>query len=370
MQTSNQKNFDINTILSIIPYPPKITSRDLIMRAGARLEKNGKISRIPNAFIAFRMDVCRELRAIGDYNMGQPQLSLICKASWDNQPEYVRKAYQHIAASARILYKRMIQKRMQQGQNDKKVTLYEQTPFLDDEMKESLDSKDQFENLSFVNMTSSERFVQDTSNTASGHAIPNWIHQNESPNSTIEESSNSTNFGQPEINSNITLSADLQETFSTELFNNELSCLERGQTSYFDSSFGNINFVSMNSENIMQSPSLESFDNRNYEFPFDNTFSSTSNNLIEPQQPGQREHLNNIFIIENSHVHDKFDEENEITKLRSKHHGLEFNTFGKSTKKYEKSGIPSDWAYELITQAGKLGLHNTISKHVGRVLGC
>ncbi|CAG8719847.1 8655_t:CDS:1 [Ambispora leptoticha] len=317
MQSSNQKNLDINTILSIIPYPPKVTPQDLIMNAGARLEKSGEISRIPNAFIAFRMDVCRELRVISDCRMNQPQLSLMCKASWDNQPEYVRNAYQHIAASAGILYKRMIQKRIQQGQNDKKVTLYEQTPFLDDEMKERLDSKDQFENLSFVNMTSSEMLARNTSrltsNTASGHVLPNRIHQNENPNSTIEESSNLANFGQPEINSNITLPVDLRE-----------SCLEGSQSSYCDSSSGEINFVSMNSENVMKSTSFKSFDNGNYEFHFDNPFFSTSNNLTEPHQPDQREHhLINVFamnndVIENSHVHDKCDAENQITELYSK----------------------------------------------------
>ncbi|CAG8576106.1 4820_t:CDS:1 [Ambispora leptoticha] len=294
MQSSNQKNLDINTILSIISYPPKVTPQDLIMRARARLEKSGEISRIPNAFIAFRMDVCRELRVIGDCSMSQPQLSLMCKASWDNQPEYVRNAYQHIAASAGILYKRMIQKRIQQGQNDKKVTSYEQTPFLDDEMKESFNSEDQFENLSFVNMTSSEMLAQNTSrltsNTAPRHVLPNRIHQNENPNSTIEESSNLANFGQPEINSNITLPVNLRE-----------SCLEGGQSLYCDSSSGDINFVSMNPENIMQSSSFESFDNRNYEFHFDNPFPSASNNLNEPQQP--EHNLINIFVnvIENSH---------------------------------------------------------------------
>ncbi|CAG8531509.1 3306_t:CDS:1 [Ambispora leptoticha] len=316
MQSLSQKSLDNNTILSIIPYPPKVTPQDLIMRAGARLEKSGKISRIPNAFIAFRMDVCRELRVIGDCSMSQPQLSLMCKALWDNQPEYVRNAYQRIAASAKILYERMIQKRRQHGQNSKRMASYEQTPFLDDEMNESLASKDQFvnfENLSFVNtyMTSSKIFVQDTSNTASGHALPNWIYQNENPNSTIEESSNLTNFGQPEIRSNITLPADLQE-----------SRLE-GQSSYFDPSSGDIDFVSVNSENVMQSSGFESFDNRNYEF-HENPFSSVKNNLSEPQQTNQREHslidifVMNNYVIENSHEHDKCDAENQIIELCSK----------------------------------------------------
>ncbi|CAG8526989.1 3975_t:CDS:1 [Ambispora leptoticha] len=320
MQSSNQKNIDMNTILSIIPYLPKVTPQDLIMRASARFKKNGEISRIPNAFIAFRMDIYRELRVFGDCSMSQPQLSLMCKASWESQPESVRNAYQHIAASARILYKKMIQKCIQQGQNGKKVASYEQTPFLNDEMNKSLDFKDQFESHSFVNMTTSEIFAQDTSSltsNTSGHVPPNWIQQNENPNLTIEKSTDLANFGQSEINSNITLSDDLQESFSTESFNNELSCLEGDQSSYF---------VSMNSENIMQSSSLESFDIRNY---FDNPFSSTSNNLTEPQQLDQREHnLFNIFVvnnnvIENSHEHDKCDAEIQIAELRSKIKSLE-----------------------------------------------
>ncbi|CAG8630464.1 10239_t:CDS:2 [Ambispora leptoticha] len=177
------------------------------------------------------MDVYRELRVIGDCSMNQPQLSFMYKDSWDNQPEYVRNAYHHIAASAGILYKRMIQKRRQQRQ---KVLI------LKVNLKIFLSKYD------------------------------------ENRNSTIEESSNLTIFGQPEISSNKTLHADLQE-----------SCLEGDQSTYFDSSSGDINFVLMSSENYMQSSSFESFDNRNYEFHFDNPFSSTSNNLAKPQQPDQ-----------------------------------------------------------------------------------
>ncbi|CAG8515956.1 5513_t:CDS:2 [Ambispora leptoticha] len=158
------------------------------MKSGARLEKSGKISRIPNAFIAFPMDVCRELRV---------------SCYWRLQHE----------SSSTFFY---VQGFMGQSTRICPVASYEQIPFLNDEMNENV------------------------SNAASGHALPNWIHHKENPNSTIEDSSNLNNFRQPEINSNITLPADLQK-----------SRLKVGQSSYFDPSSGDINFVSVNSEYVM-----------------------------------------------------------------------------------------------------------------------
>ncbi|CAG8437893.1 8934_t:CDS:1 [Ambispora gerdemannii] len=337
MQSSNQKNSEMNPILSITPYPPIVTPQDLLAKAGARLEKSGKVSRIPNAFIAFRMDVCREIRFMGDHNISQPQLSLMCKTLWEKQPEYVRNAYQHIAASAKILYKRMVQNRIQQrlGETGEKKTSYEQTPFLDDEMNENLDPVNQAENPSFVTMTSSEVSAHDSSilssTTAAGLALPtynsNLTLQNESQNHIIEESQNLSsinNFRPPEFNSNFSDPVQTQESFSAESFSNEYLHLEV-QTSYFDLSFGNINFDLMDSGNVMEPSSFESFNNRDQEFRSDMPFHSTSNNLNEIQQPDHN--LIDIIVMNNSaektHAHDHCNAGDYIIELRSKLQFLE-----------------------------------------------
>ncbi|KAG9301822.1 hypothetical protein G9A89_004501 [Geosiphon pyriformis] len=98
----------LSTLPCVVPrYPPVITPMKLIGKAIIKLKTTGKQSRIPNAFIAYRMAVCQEIRSGKHSRITQPQLSIIVKQGWANEPEYVRKEYQQIATDARNLYKQI-----------------------------------------------------------------------------------------------------------------------------------------------------------------------------------------------------------------------------------------------------------------------
>ncbi|CAG8618771.1 8728_t:CDS:2, partial [Ambispora gerdemannii] len=87
-----------------VPFPPEITPMNLIEKAIARLETNGKISRIPNAFIAYRMAFYKELRTIKHPVITQPQLSTLVKQSWLKEEEHVQREYQRSEKEANDLY--------------------------------------------------------------------------------------------------------------------------------------------------------------------------------------------------------------------------------------------------------------------------
>ncbi|CAG8525194.1 3634_t:CDS:2 [Ambispora gerdemannii] len=87
-----------------VRFPPEVTPMNLIENAVAKLETSGQTSRIPNAFIAYRMAFCKELRLIQHPVITQPQLSALVKQSWLKEEENVRREYQRIAKEAKDLY--------------------------------------------------------------------------------------------------------------------------------------------------------------------------------------------------------------------------------------------------------------------------
>ncbi|CAG8566094.1 1736_t:CDS:1 [Ambispora leptoticha] len=105
--TSNQKtNIDFPRIS--LKFPPEITPKTLIQKAILRYKRLGQTSRIPNAFIAYRVAFCKELRSMKHPVITQPQLSSLAKQNWLNEPEEVRKEYQRIALEAKNLYKHLV----------------------------------------------------------------------------------------------------------------------------------------------------------------------------------------------------------------------------------------------------------------------
>ncbi|CAG8442229.1 9897_t:CDS:1 [Ambispora leptoticha] len=108
MQANTNKKSITKLTEPVIPrFPPEVTALNLLEKAISKLETTQQSSRIPNAFIAYRMAVCKELRLNNHPVITQPQLSSMAKQSWSKEPEHVRKAYQRIAAEARDIYKRL-----------------------------------------------------------------------------------------------------------------------------------------------------------------------------------------------------------------------------------------------------------------------
>ncbi|CAG8442206.1 9895_t:CDS:1 [Ambispora leptoticha] len=93
---------------SIVPkFPPEISALNLVQKAISRLESSGKTSRIPNAFIAYRMAFCKELQRVNHPVFTQPQLSSMAKSAWNKEPESVQKTYRYISAEASEIYKKL-----------------------------------------------------------------------------------------------------------------------------------------------------------------------------------------------------------------------------------------------------------------------
>ncbi|CAG8494101.1 9936_t:CDS:2 [Ambispora leptoticha] len=104
----NEKSKKELPIQRVVPrFPPDITIQELLEKAISKLEHTGQVSRIPNAFIAYRMAVCKELHSMNHPVITQPQLSSITQASWVEEPEHVRKEYQRISAEAREIFKKI-----------------------------------------------------------------------------------------------------------------------------------------------------------------------------------------------------------------------------------------------------------------------
>ncbi|CAG8624269.1 7810_t:CDS:1 [Ambispora leptoticha] len=91
-----------------LKFPPEITPKTLIQKAILKYKRLGQTSRIPNAFIAYRVAFCKELRSVKHPVITQPQLSTLVKQNWLNEPEEVRKEYQRIALEAKDLYKHLV----------------------------------------------------------------------------------------------------------------------------------------------------------------------------------------------------------------------------------------------------------------------
>ncbi|CAG8615921.1 14034_t:CDS:1 [Ambispora leptoticha] len=104
--SSQQTSIDFPHIA--LKFPPEITPKTLIQKAILKYKRLGQTSRIPNAFIAYRVAFCKELRSMIHPVITQPQLSILAKQNWLNEPEEVRKEYQRIALEAKDLYKHLV----------------------------------------------------------------------------------------------------------------------------------------------------------------------------------------------------------------------------------------------------------------------
>ncbi|CAG8494081.1 9935_t:CDS:1 [Ambispora leptoticha] len=112
-KSSVNKNKKCGSMPQVTPkFPPDITAINLIEKAITKLDSTGQLSRVPNAFIAYRMAFCKELSSMKHPVITQPKLSSMVKESWSKEPENVRKEYQRIAAEARDVYRQMCQERL------------------------------------------------------------------------------------------------------------------------------------------------------------------------------------------------------------------------------------------------------------------
>ncbi|CAG8488053.1 832_t:CDS:2 [Ambispora gerdemannii] len=81
-------------------FPPNTTVDELMANSLAKLRDNGKISKIPNAFMAYRMTLQKQIpRNIFCPTMGE--LSSIAGILWENEPFIVKNYYRELAHQAK-----------------------------------------------------------------------------------------------------------------------------------------------------------------------------------------------------------------------------------------------------------------------------
>ena len=87
-------------------FPPTLTTNDLIKNAlKSGTSNKTKVTTLPNAFIAYRMELIKEYKSKGIRLPPMGQLSKIAKKSWDEESHVVKDFYNKLARDARSLYK-------------------------------------------------------------------------------------------------------------------------------------------------------------------------------------------------------------------------------------------------------------------------
>src|SRR6266480_4094491 len=82
------------------PFPPVITAQDLIP---TDVSNKVETVRIPNAFIAYRMALVRELKS-KKVAYHRSNVSSLASRLWAEEPKDVKNTYKKISADAQILY--------------------------------------------------------------------------------------------------------------------------------------------------------------------------------------------------------------------------------------------------------------------------
>jgi hypothetical protein len=94
------------------PFPPRITSQDLI--------SDNPCSQTPNCFIIYRKELSKELK-LKNLNYDRKKISKHASQLWNNESDHVRNFYRNIAAEAKSLKAEMIKsiKSLSQNSTDK-----------------------------------------------------------------------------------------------------------------------------------------------------------------------------------------------------------------------------------------------------------
>ncbi|KAG9301815.1 hypothetical protein G9A89_004494 [Geosiphon pyriformis] len=80
-------------------FPLNLTANDLMANAKRRLEVTGKVTKIPNSFMAYRMAVKKNL-ILSKNIPGMRELSTISATLWKTEPEWVKAEYQSLMRDA------------------------------------------------------------------------------------------------------------------------------------------------------------------------------------------------------------------------------------------------------------------------------
>ncbi|CAG8566957.1 5847_t:CDS:1 [Ambispora gerdemannii] len=234
-----------------VRFPPEITPINLIDKAVAKLETSGETSRIPNAFIAYRIAFCKELRLIKHPVITQPQLSALVKQSWLKEEEHVRREYRRIAKEAKDLYIQICHER-----SPLFVTSKRQNTF-------SIDGKDDPSSNTNNNSNAFEFVFSNSSNLSDLNF-----------KSLLPSSSHSSSSKQP-----VTKGQNITTSNAANIFNTDSPVLKNDNYVPLDFKLDTQFIDNLTPEISLFSPILSI--QSDFPFNFDNSNSTTANNNVE-----------------------------------------------------------------------------------------
>ncbi|CAG8631406.1 9714_t:CDS:1 [Funneliformis caledonium] len=100
----------------IVPYPPKITAKDIVEKA--KLRNNS--SKSPNKFLIYRKAFVTELLNQG-FNYSMTDISKFIGERWRKEPKHVKDTYQEISCQANRLHKESFGHSIVKKKNRKKA---------------------------------------------------------------------------------------------------------------------------------------------------------------------------------------------------------------------------------------------------------
>ncbi|KAG9287115.1 hypothetical protein G9A89_001009 [Geosiphon pyriformis] len=109
-QTSSQFMFSSPYIKP--DFPPDLTHKELLVNALEKLKVTGKAGKTPNAFMAYRMALRKQISKTG-FRPTMGELSTIAGNLWESEPQNVKEAYQKLSREVKIMFDEMWQKSQQ-----------------------------------------------------------------------------------------------------------------------------------------------------------------------------------------------------------------------------------------------------------------
>src|SRR3954452_4546901 len=86
-----------------VPFPPQISIQDLFPADRKALTAGNRSPKIPNAFIAFRIALVKELKA-QQIVYDRTKVSTLASTLWAKVPEQVKKYYKDMSIEAQLQY--------------------------------------------------------------------------------------------------------------------------------------------------------------------------------------------------------------------------------------------------------------------------
>ncbi|CAG8536161.1 943_t:CDS:2 [Ambispora leptoticha] len=107
MIKNSQDTHDINFPYSVKkpPFPPQLTVEELMTNALEKLRKN-KISKTPNAFLAYRMAFQKQFYNTKSHPTMR-DLSLMATKFWLQEPEYIKARYYQLMKEAKTQFEKI-----------------------------------------------------------------------------------------------------------------------------------------------------------------------------------------------------------------------------------------------------------------------